>query len=105
MKDFVQKVRNLVFQARTSGGTAGPDKGLMDALEDVEKHLTAEVAPDTDHLLKLADAQFLGFSHAKSGYSLAMLAESMGLTADEWKLLRETVQLTPEQKQEIDLLF
>lgn len=105
MEEFIKKVKQLVFHARTTGGTAGPDEGLKAALDAVEADLTAEVTPDLDHQLKLADAQFLGFVHAKSGYSLTSLAENMGLTADEWKLLRDTVHLSPEQKAEIDLLF
>jgi hypothetical protein len=32
-------LRQLAFMARTSGGTAGPDRGLMEALERAEKLL------------------------------------------------------------------
>jgi transposase InsO family protein len=34
-------LRRLVFMARTTGGTAGPDKGLMDVCEEAETFLQA----------------------------------------------------------------
>ena len=38
--ETTQAMRRLVMYARTSGGTAGPDHGLMDACEQAEKMLS-----------------------------------------------------------------
>lgn len=39
-------LRKLTFMARTSGGTAGPDTGLMDACADAETVLNGFPSPD-----------------------------------------------------------
>lgn len=36
-KKLVEVLKKLSFAAQTSGGTAGPDKDLMDAIEEAEK--------------------------------------------------------------------
>lgn len=37
---FLKAVKNLVFQAETSGGTAGRDEGLCDAIAEAKKFLS-----------------------------------------------------------------
>lgn len=43
--------------------------------------------------LEMAEQQFIGFAHAKSGLGIIELAQGMVLTAPEWKQLRDTVPL------------
>ena len=38
--------------------------------------------------LQLAEAFLYGFTHAKRGYSIESLAESMGLTQKEWEKIK-----------------
>ena len=57
-------------------------------------------------LIKIAEAQLIGFAHASKGYSIKSLAESMGLTKTEWKKLREsTIDLKPSDIQDLDDFF
>lgn len=42
-----------------------------------------------DELIALADAQLLGWRHARDGYSIESLCDSMGLTAREWAVLNK----------------
>ena len=52
---------------------------------------------------RLAQAQLIGFAHAKQGYDLKSLVRSMGLHPDEWvKLKEEDIGLTAAQKKEIE---
>ena len=37
IEEMMQAIKNLSFAAQTSGGTAGQDKGLMDAISQAEK--------------------------------------------------------------------
>jgi hypothetical protein len=55
--------------------------------------------------LQLAEAQFLGYRHAESGYSAKSLAQEMGLKKSEWKKIRDKIDLKEFDKQEIDELF
>lgn len=61
-REFRAALRKLVFMARTSGGTAGPDSGLMAALDEAERVLTLpylNAAPQTQQ--PLTDEQILSF--------------------------------------------
>lgn len=40
--------------------------------------------------IEFAEQQLRGFAHAKAGYSLKSLCESMGLLKDEWGKLKPT---------------
>ncbi|MCK9273347.1 hypothetical protein M0P65_07465 [Candidatus Gracilibacteria bacterium] len=59
--------------------------------------------------LDLADAQLLGFSYAKDGYSITMLVEDMGLTKSEWLTLKKkypiVIYLSESDIDEIDKNF
>lgn len=39
--------------------------------------------------IELAEQQLIGFTYAKRGHSIVDLAESMGMTAEEWGNLEE----------------
>jgi len=41
-----------------------------------------------EHMLELADAQFIGYSHGKNR-SLIQMVQSMGLTQDEYEAWKE----------------
>ncbi|RDY57544.1 hypothetical protein [Flagellimonas nanhaiensis] len=41
--------------------------------------------PEKYNQLNLVEQQLLGFCHAKQGYNLESLIDSMGLTNDEWQ--------------------
>ena len=58
-----------------------------------------------DGLLKLAEAQLIGFTQASRGYSIVSLANSMGLTKSEWIKLRDSVDLKPQDKIELDKFY
>lgn len=49
-----------------------------------------------------AEQQFLGFAHAKDGYSARDLAESMGLKKDEWEALKPMLNLKDSDIEDID---
>jgi hypothetical protein len=56
-------------------------------------------------LIKLAEAQLLGFKHAQEGATLKSLVESMGLTKREWNLMQsryEMPYLSDADKNEIE---
>ena len=55
--------------------------------------------------LQLAEAQFLGFMHRQQGYSLISLVQSMGLSKKEWEQLVDTLELSVDEKREIDEYF
>ncbi len=55
--------------------------------------------------IDLAEAQFIGFHHGKSGFSARKLAESMGLKKSEWLQIREQLSMTESDKEEVDALF
>lgn len=58
--------------------------------------------------LDLADAQLIGFAHARRGLGVLSMIESMGLTREEWiewKSKYTTSYLTPSEIQEIDSYF
>ncbi len=55
--------------------------------------------------LDVATAQFLGFNHARKGYSIKELATGMGLKKSEWLKIREDLYFTDLEKEEIDSLF
>jgi len=54
-----------------------------------------------------AEQQFVGYSHAKSGYGAVSLAEAMALTAEEWAILRYEVvaYLSRSDVTELDIYF
>lgn len=56
-------------------------------------------------LLKLAEAQLTGYSHAARGYSIKDLARSMNLTKREWIKLRELSDLKQSDKDDLDSMF
>jgi len=56
-------------------------------------------------MIKLAEAQILGFSHASRGYSAKDLATSMNLTKKEWIKIRKSVDMKQADKEEIDSMF
>lgn len=56
-------------------------------------------------MLKLAEAQLLGFAHASKGYSAKALVEAMGMTPKEWAKLRSKCTLKPSDIAEIDNHF
>lgn len=59
-------------------------------------------------LLLQAEAQFTGFIHAKQGYSVKSLAESMGLKKGEWVKLRDKDSLSAlsvQDRKELDNHF
>ena len=56
--------------------------------------------------IKLAEQQFTGYTHAKRGYGLIKLVESMGLTKKEWdKVDKIFTGLTGREVKEIDAYF
>jgi hypothetical protein len=57
--------------------------------------------------LDLAEAQLLGYSHCKKGYSLIDLVISMGLKISEWeKIKKEYPQsLSDDDIKEVDIHF
>lgn len=57
--------------------------------------------------LELAGQQFVGYTHAKKGYGLIDLVESMGLTKEEWVKLEkiEAPLFTKSELDEINLHF
>lgn len=56
-------------------------------------------------MIKLAEAQLLGFAHASKGYSIKDLAQAMGLSKKEWLKLRHSIDLKPSDKAELDAMF
>ena len=52
--------------------------------------------------IKLAEAQFIGFAHASRGFSIKELADSMALTKKEWLKLRDSINLKPLDKADLD---
>lgn len=54
---------------------------------------------------ELAIQQLIGFAHARDGYDVQSLAESMGLTGDEWVAIKGDVTLRPEDEAALDALF
>ena len=60
-----------------------------------------------EHMVALADAQFIGYSHGKD-YGLIAMVESMGLTALEWEAWKKeygTSYLTEREVEEIEEHF
>ena len=56
--------------------------------------------------LEQADAQFIGFFHAKTGFNILNLVESMGLTEEEWIIIKKDYTSIPEKEsKEIDEYF
>lgn len=47
--DYRYMLARVVFMARTSGGTAGPDKPLMDVLDIAERMLNADPSSTNSH--------------------------------------------------------
>ena len=59
-------------------------------------------------MIMAAEAQLLGFFHAKNGNGLLSLIESMGLTNAEWKILKKEhtlVYLDDDDLKEINDYF
>lgn len=55
-------------------------------------------------MLDLAEAQFTGFVYGKHDNILG-LVESMGLTKEEWLLLKNTIDISENDKDFIDNYF
>lgn len=57
--------------------------------------------------LEYAENRFVGFFHAKKGYDIKALADSMGLTKSEWEKIKRTMAsyFSQEDIQDIDSLF
>lgn len=56
-------------------------------------------------MIKLAEAQMIGFAHASKGYSIKDLARAMNLTKREWIKIRESVDLKQSDKDDLDDMF
>lgn len=56
-------------------------------------------------MIKLAEAQMIGFAHASRGYSVKDLARAMNLTKREWIKIRDSVDLKQSDKDDLDELF
>lgn len=59
-------------------------------------------------ILDMAEQQIYGWHSAKQGETLLILVNAMGLTSDEWKILKDdgvVNYLTSEQCTEIDEYF
>lgn len=52
--------------------------------------------------IKLAEAQLIGFAHASKGFDIKSLAYSMALTKREWLKLRDSINLKPLDKADLD---
>lgn len=52
--------------------------------------------------IKLAEAQLIGFAHASKGFDIKSLADSMALTKREWLKLRDSIDLKPLDKEDLD---
>lgn len=52
-----------------------------------------------------AEQQFIGFVHARKGYDLRSLVQGMGLTQEEWSIIRERCTLSESDKNDIDLMI
>jgi len=60
------------------------------------------------HEIEKAESQLLGFKHGQSGYDLLSLVESMGLTKQEWKILKKDYALgymSERDKERVDKFF
>lgn len=55
--------------------------------------------------IELAEQQLIGFTYAKRGHSIVDLAESMGMTAEEWGILRSSSYLSKQEVNELDAYF
>lgn len=53
----------------------------------------------------MAVQQLIGFAHARNGYDVASLAESMGLTGEEWDAIKGQVTLRPDDVAALDAMF
>ncbi len=62
---------------------------------------------EKERLLELAEAQFTGFSAARSDESIESLTSSMGLSEDEWRLIKDRGRtgLSITQKEDVDCYF
>lgn len=60
-----------------------------------------------DNELDMAEQQLTGFAHAKAGYEVPALAESMGLTKREWESIkrRGVVKLDNRDVAALDAYF
>lgn len=56
-------------------------------------------------MIKLAEAQLLGYAHASKGYSVKDLARSMNLTKKEWMKIRDSIGLKQSDKEDLDAMF
>ena len=63
---------------------------------------------ELNNALILAEQQLFGWYSASSGDSISQLARGMGLSLEEWEVLKETDQVTylsEQQISEIDVYF
>ena len=56
-------------------------------------------------MIKLAEAQLIGFAHATKGYGVKDLARSMNLTKREWLKIRSSIDLKQSDKADLDAMF
>ena len=59
----------------------------------------------TKKQIEFAEQQLVGFAHARAGYDVEQLAESMGLTKHEWEVLKDRVRLSPHDENYLDAYF
>ncbi len=107
MKDLKNKVKDIlntkdIENIETILAFDGLGTKIMNLLRAVE----ASDAADAE--LDKAEAQLLGFYHAKQGYDVISLIESMGLSSNEWEAIKtkyDPVYINTENRDEIDAYF
>jgi len=56
-------------------------------------------------MTELALQQFIGFRHAVMGFSIESLAQEMGLTTEEWEVIRDDCVFTESDLEALDKYF
>jgi len=59
----------------------------------------------TNEMAERAIQQFIGFHHASMGFSIESLAQEMGLTAEEWEVIRTDCIFTENDLKALDKNF
>jgi len=70
--------------------------------------LASELLDDEKPLNEMAERaiqQFIGFRHAAMGFSIESLAQEMGLTAEEWEVIRADCIFTESDLKTLDKYF
>ncbi|MCK9802138.1 hypothetical protein M1B34_31880 [Pseudomonas sp. MAFF 302030] len=97
--------KKLVFCARTTGGTAGPDQGLMDACAAVEGVITlggiARATNEFEQLTSVRDAlqQLLNVADDRADKNAAIAVE---LAAKECALGKQVIELEQRHRAEFE---